>query len=216
MKDKTLNLEQPIENLLKTQGEGILQSENEGDDLRVEVGSKLGKFKDAEALMYAYNNLQSDYTKKCQALSSLQKQVAENESKLSPEQKFEQTKLEAQKFFEANAVASEHLNEIAAIALQFEEKGVSDNVFDIAWAEYAKNNFVSKKSLVQDEEFLREFIFNNKQIKEKIVKDYFNSLNFSSNPTLISAQKGANTVLAPQNKPKTIKDATKLVEDMFD
>ncbi len=44
-----------------------------------ETGSTLGKFKDAQALLDAYNNLQSDYTKKCQALSSLQKNLKENE-----------------------------------------------------------------------------------------------------------------------------------------
>ena len=64
MEDKNLNLEQPAEHLLKAQGEGILQGQERGEDLREDVGSKLGKFKDAEALMYAYNNLQSDYTKK--------------------------------------------------------------------------------------------------------------------------------------------------------
>ena len=215
MEETKLGLEQPAENLLKAQGEGISQTEVQGENLREDVGSKLGKFKDAEALMFAYNNLQSDYTKKCQALSSLQKKVAENESKISPEQKFEQTKLEAQKFFEADTIASEHIDEIATIALQFDGENASGDVFDVAWGEYAKKNFVSKKSLAQDEDFLQEFIFNNEKIKEKIVKDYFKSLNFASNPTLISAQKGANTVLVPQNKPKTIKDATKLVEDMF-
>lgn len=216
MEDENLNLEQPAGVLLKAQGEGISQEDVVGEDLRNEAGSKLGKFKDAEALMCAYNNLQSDYTKKCQALSSLQKKVAENESKISPEQKIEQKKLEAKKYFEADSVASEHIDEIANIALQFEGEGFTDNVFDLAWSEYAKKNFVSKNSLAQDEDFLQEFIFNNKKIKEKIVKDYFNSLNFATNPTLISAQRGANTILAPQNKPKTIKDATKLVEDMFD
>ena len=216
MKEENLSLEQPAQTLLKAQGEGILQFETEGDSLASGVGSKLGKFKDVEALMFAYNNLQGDYTKKCQALSSLQKKVAENESKISPEQKFEQIKLEAQKFFDGNSVASEHIDEIATIALQFDGQDKPETMFDVAWAEYAKKNFVSKKSLAQDEEFLQEFIYKNEKIKEKMVKDYFNSLNFASNPTLISAQKGANTVLVAQNKPKTIKDATKLVEDMFD
>ena len=216
MDEKDINLEQPTQNLVKAHGKEILQEEEIGENLKDEGGSKLGKFKDAEALMFAYNNLQSDYTKKCQALSSLQKQVAENESKLSPEQKFAQTKLEAQKFFEADPIASEHIEEITKIAMQFDGQISSDNMFESAWSEYAKKNFVSKKTLANDPSFLQEYIFNNKQIKEKIVKEYFNSLNFASSPTLISAQKGANMVLAPQSKPKTIKDATKLVEDMFD
>ncbi len=56
-----------------------------------ETGSILGKFKDAQALLDAYNNLQSDYTKKCQALSALQKNLKENEDEnFSPESKQEE------------------------------------------------------------------------------------------------------------------------------
>ena len=60
-------------------------------DFQVEKeSSNLGKFKDAQALLDAYNNLQSDYTKKCQALSSLQKNLKENEGEQpSPEREKE-------------------------------------------------------------------------------------------------------------------------------
>jgi hypothetical protein len=40
--------------------------------------STLGKFKDAQSLLTAYNNLQSDYTRKCQALAIVQKQLKED------------------------------------------------------------------------------------------------------------------------------------------
>ncbi len=43
------------------------------------VGSKYGKFKDADSLFEAYNALQSDYTKKCQAVAEYKKLLADNE-----------------------------------------------------------------------------------------------------------------------------------------
>ena len=41
-------------------------------------GSPFGKFKTAESLLDAYNNLQSEFTKKCQKISELQKNIEEN------------------------------------------------------------------------------------------------------------------------------------------
>ena len=68
--------EQPIE-----EPTNALNKEN---DERVvsEIGSQktdLGKFKSVEALLDAYNNLQSEFTKKCQLLSSMEKDKTEQE-----------------------------------------------------------------------------------------------------------------------------------------
>ena len=57
---------------------------NKENDERVvsEIGSQktdLGKFKSVEALLDAYNNLQSEFTKKCQLLSSMEKDKTEQE-----------------------------------------------------------------------------------------------------------------------------------------
>lgn len=42
------------------------------------LGSPFGKFKTAESLLDAYNNLQSEFTKKCQKISELQKNIEGN------------------------------------------------------------------------------------------------------------------------------------------
>ena len=51
-------------------------------------GAELGKFKNVQALMDAYENLQSEFTKKCQLLSQYQKDKtlqAEDEQKVEDE-----------------------------------------------------------------------------------------------------------------------------------
>ena len=61
--------------------ENLEQLVEKGESLDIEpieTGSKIGKFKDVNALLTAYNNLQSEYTKKCQAYSSLQKSLKDN------------------------------------------------------------------------------------------------------------------------------------------
>ena len=52
----------------------------------------LGKFKNSDSLLSSYNALQSDYTKKCQALKELTKQIEEqNLLKLEEENKQKDT-----------------------------------------------------------------------------------------------------------------------------
>ena len=212
MEEILKDLEQPQIQIENSQGEEISQ-QNNGAEVQGDLGSKLKKFKDVDDLVSAYNNLQSDYTKKCQALSSLQKRVNEQ---ASPQQNLQELQTKAKEFFEANANAQKFSNEIAELIFNNEEIKNSKNPFDTAWGELAKKNFKSKEELVRDNDFLQNYIFNNDDIKNKIVKDYFSSINFSEAPTLISTQRGSNMVLAPNSKPKTLKDATKLVEDMFD
>ena len=49
---------------------------NEGSTVSSE-GSPLGKFKDSESLLNAYNELQSGFTRKCQKLSETEKKLQE-------------------------------------------------------------------------------------------------------------------------------------------
>ena len=82
------NLEQPIilspvpdedvkENILGKEGEG-----GSKDMEQEQVSSDtFGKFKDAKSLLSAYNSLQSDYTRKCQLLSNLNKTLENNQTK---------------------------------------------------------------------------------------------------------------------------------------
>lgn len=44
----------------------------------------LGKFKDAEALLNAYNSLESEFTKRCQKLKELEKKLSDEEKATPP------------------------------------------------------------------------------------------------------------------------------------
>lgn len=94
------NLEQ-LKNAEKVTKPELEQSEKTQFDGSKEDGqmSLLGKFKDADSLFVAYNNLQSDYTRKCQALSSLQKKFKEKVDEQNPDfsQKNSDDQLEKEK-----------------------------------------------------------------------------------------------------------------------
>ena len=58
-----------------------IQAVATGDDLGIDKnpeGSPLGKFKDSESLLNAYNELQSEFTRKCQKLSEAEKKLQES------------------------------------------------------------------------------------------------------------------------------------------
>ena len=60
------NMEQPV---LETEQPEATENQE---------GSILGKFKDAKTLLDAYNNLQAEFTRKCQKLSEFQREKEEN------------------------------------------------------------------------------------------------------------------------------------------
>ena len=78
-----------------------------------------------------------------------------------------------------------------------------------------QDNFFSAEELISDENFLKNYIFNNEKIKSQILSNYFSTLKIYSSPVLISNQRGNKTVLSPQTKPKSISQAGKLAEELF-
>lgn len=214
MNNQNNNLEQP--EVVLHQGEGISQIDMWGGE-NTDNGSKLGKFKNEQALLEAYNNLQSDYTKKCQALAQKQREEKDNENKneISPSTSNFNWEENAKTFFENNPKAKKYEDKLAHIVLEDKLMQTSANPLQSAWNKFIETKFLDEEDLISNESFLQNYIFNNSSIKNKIITDYFNSLNGVNSPTLIATQKGSESVLSPVVKPKTISEARKLVEDMF-
>ena len=204
-------LEQPQTNV-SSQGEEISQNVNKRVEETLE-GSKFGKFKNAEALFEAYNNLQADYTKKCQTLSCLQNNEKANGEKSTPSN-YNYTEY-ANNFFANNPNAKKYEDKLLKIIVEDKEVASDTNPLNSAWNKFVNSKFLDEEELVNNEEFLQKYIFSNETIKNKIIQNYFNSLNIPKSPTLISSQKGSESVLSSVTKPKTIKEARKLVEEMF-
>ena len=188
------------------------------EDILSEDGSNnnLGKFKNSESLLTSYNNLQSDYTKKCQALKELQKQVEDEKLLKQNENKFaEEFENLSNKFFEANPKAKKYEKALTDLILKDKDLKQTNSPFESAWLRFLENNYLSHDELISDENFLKNYIFNNEKIKSQILTDYFSNLKINSSPILISNQKGSKTIVSPTTKPKTIGEAGKLAEELF-
>lgn len=179
------NLEQPIE----TTG-----SKNE-----------FGKFKDAESLLKAYNNLEAEFTKKSQKLATLESETEKIQEQTNKQVEIERkidefvTKFEAVKPFKSALKESLTNQEDANL----EEEAIR----------MISKNYKSAVDFVKDGEFLNNYIYNNQTIKEKIIKDYLSNL--TQNSPIKLSNSASSISLCPPNTPTTIQEAGKLAKNII-
>ena len=180
-----------------------------------EVGSHgdLGKFKSVQALMDAYNSLQVEFTKKCQALSELKKDKTEEISQPVSEeigQSVSQKETdEMEQFLSQNAQAKEYANEIKELISQNTHKNKSP--YELAWA----NVLLDHLKAGDDEQVINQYVLSNESVKNKIIESYLQELSSSKPPVVMSSQSGERVSGVIPDAPKSLSDAKKLVNKMF-
>lgn len=200
-------VEQPEVN--HDQGEGVSQLDKMGQDGN--EGSTYGKFKSKEALLEAYNNLQSEFTKKCQALAKMQN--IDNVSTPSVLQEGFDEKIN--QFVDQYPEAKDYVEDIKELIKNDKSVANSENPIFVAWTNIATTNFKSPKNLILDNEFLENYIFSNKSIKEQIVKNFINELSRTTSPKVMGEDIGAKSPLTPSSKPKTLQEAGRIAVEML-
>lgn len=177
-------LEQPIENL----------------------GSKeFGKFKDAESLLKAYNNLEAEFTKKSQRLATLESESVKTQNELTKKAEQERRVDEFVNKFEIAKPFSSALKKSLA---ESEDADIKEEAIRMI-----ANNYKSAQEFSQDEEFLNNYIFSNQDIKEKIVKEYLSKI--TQNSPIKVENGGGNISLTPPKVPTTIQEAGKLAKSII-
>lgn len=187
-----------------SQNEPTLQ-EGKADESEAEKGVPVGKFKSVEALYDAYNNLQREFTKKCQRLAEVEKDKTSDEiSEEALEEKY-------RKFLNFNGEASAYGEELKR---RVAENGLSkmDNPFEYAWAEML---FEKLKSPNSDEPVLNSYILKNEKINDAVLKNYLNQLNENKSPVKLSSSSGNRVATSVTLKPSSLEEAKKAVYDLF-
>lgn len=239
MEEKLIG-EQPKEVLDEVQS-GIVENVEEGITHISNEGS-LGKFKDAESLLKAYNNLQAEFTKKCQKLSELTKSFAEENSAVAsddcedkseslnknmPEEnnevknktltqpifKSKDWNTKVAEFLNANEPAKEFSNQIANEILNDQSLQNNENALDLAWARVMQKEFASPDKLASDQNFIREKILSNNQIKWQIINEYFKDIQSKKVPPLITSSGVVAGVTVKE--PTTMAEAKEVVQKLF-
>ena len=205
MKDEKL-VEQPEE---EQTNEEICESESvdsdSGSTKIVTEGSNFGKFKNADALLEAYNKLQAEFTRKCQKLSEFEKEKT-GENKLSEEQ----IQDGLSEFLSKNIEAQNYSDEL-------KEKVKSEKVdpFESAWTKILVEKLSSQGEQKINDPFIKKHVFYDEEFRNKVIESYMQELSTKKPPILLKTERGERATKIEPVAPTTLKEAKKLVEDMF-
>lgn len=200
------NREQPMEEqtnaLNKAEDESVasdIGSQNNGS------AGEYGKFKSPEALLDAYNNLEKEFTRKCQRLSELEKEKTE-ENEISLEDKFSQ-------FLSENTDAIGYSEEIMKIAQTDDKIKSLQDPFMAAWCKVLCEDVLHRASA--GDYCLNKYVLSSEEIQHKIVEDYLGKLREQKNPVVMSSSSGESVSSAEIEHPSTLEEAKQLVDKMF-
>ena len=182
----------------------------------------LGKFKSVQALMDAYENLQSEFTKKCQLLSSYQKDktVAAEENQNSDNEETNEVSMEENngfsqeafaQFLEDNSEAEEYRGEIEARfgAAAPQQK----SPYEIAWASVLLSHLKEGDKL--SDPIINQYVLSDENVKNKIIENYLSQVGKNKPPITISSRMGERVASVVPERPNTLAEAKKLVDKMF-
>ena len=190
-----------------------------------------GKFKNADALLKAYNSLEAEFTKKSQKLKEIELNKVEllknTDKEVTPDKEnMSDTSLESKpqylesnwdrkvsEFIRENPKARDFAEEISSEIIQDQALSLNKECLDIALNRVLARKYQSAEQLLEDNDFLSNHIFRNDSIKDKIIADYIENLSSSRPPKVIS--KRGEVSLTPPTKPKTLKEAGALANKYF-
>ena len=180
-------------------------------------GSPISKFKSVKELAQGYKNLEKEFTQKCQMVKELSDKVnsLENVQVSTPEFLKDDWEEKVKDFFSSHELAKKYVAEISNVLSSDKKLASQENSLELALTKVLADKFLPPESLVEDDEFLEKYIYSNKKISDKIVANYLESLQQNRALPLMSSTGGTGTFTSPVKKPKTIKDAGKMVESYF-
>lgn len=174
----------------------------------------LGKFKNVQALLDAYNNLQTEFTKKCQLLSTIQqdkmKENQQNSSK-NDEKNEENSEINTENdlisFLKDNEMAETFREELES---RINEK---QSPYEQAWASIVLSH-VKNDDKKTDDPIINQYILKDEKLKNKIIELYLNELNSAKPPVVISSQ-GERVSAVTEDIPQNLAQAKERVKKMF-
>ena len=183
-------------------------------------GSPLGKFKDSESLLNAYNELQSEFTRKCQKLSETEKKLQESSINQVSGDEVNATTGEfawdknISEFLQSHKNAEALVEDITREIMNNEDFRNSPDGLEKAYARVMENKYTPHEELAKNQEFLNKYIYNNDEIKNKIINEYVSSLQAQRNPINVN-NSGYNGGVAVSRNFGSLEEAGRYVEKMF-
>lgn len=222
--EENLNGEQPSNDLPVTQ-ETNLEEEKDLQSQNVEkavendkpIDGSLGKFKDTESLLNAYNNLQAEFTKKCQSFSELKSKIDNDaEKKATPIYEREDWTEKVGAFLDKNKEAQPYISEIAKTIMQDGELASNDSALDLAYAKVASTHLISPEKAAEDDSFVNNYALKSEKIKNAVLGLYLKELEKQKTPTVLKNDAGSSQVLYKNPTANSLSEAKDIVKKMFE
>ncbi|MBO5395179.1 MAG: hypothetical protein J6A28_04715 [Clostridia bacterium] len=181
-----------------------------------------GKFKTVQALMDAYENLQSEFTKKCQLLSQYQKDkiAAAEENQNNVEEETDEVSQGVENGFNQEAFAQflEDNSEAEEYRKEIEERFAATtpqqkSPYEIAWANVLLSHLKEGDKI--SDPIINQYVLSDENVKSKIIQNYLSQVNKTKPPITISSRSGDRVASVLPERPKTLADAKKIVDKMF-
>ena len=166
----------------------------------------LGKFKDAESLLKAYNSLQTEFTKKSQRLSELENSKTE----FTRDEKINKA---IKELIESHNIAQQFSQEIKQSVKEVDLPDYTEVVKDELLKKLS-SNYKSPNDLIDDEQFLNNYVYNNQAIRDNIIRDYLSKLT-NITPTKVMSNISSSIPISPPNIPATIQEAGRLAKNII-
>ena len=133
------------------------------EGIKEDKGSPLGKFKDSEALLDAYNELQSEFTRKCQKLSDTEKKLQDVTSSSTGKEEDNQNKFawedKIDEFLQSHKNASSLVEDITAEIINDDTLRNSEDGLEKAYSRVIEKKYIPHEELVKNNEFLEKFVY---------------------------------------------------------
>ena len=184
------------------------------DETQTLSGSLMDKFKTVDALQNAYKNLEKEFTQKCQKVKELTDKVSALDNANAPREEQVDKDKEFKDFLQSQPQVQMYEDEISKVVME-EEVASTKNPYLTALTKVLSSKIVPYDKLVNDEDFLNNYIYNNEKINKNIVDKYLQDIMSKKAMPLIADFGGAGTVSSPVSKPKTILEAGKVAEAYF-
>lgn len=183
-------------------------------------GSPLGKFKNSAKLLDAYNELQSEFTRKCQKLSDAEKKLQELSSDENASNQTTDNSIEfawnknVSEFLQSHNKAGDLVEEITNEIINDESLIKSEDGLEKAYSRVIEKKYIPHSELVKNKDFLDKYIYSNDEIKNTIIKEYVSTLQNNKSPLTMS-NNGFSRGVAESSNFLSLEDAREYVENMF-
>ena len=208
VEEQPQNIEnQNVENKDLNNEMGSSESEQEvgSSTSEAERGVPVGKFKSVDDLMTAYNNLQAEFTRKCQRLAVLEKE------KTSEPNADNSATLEV--FLSKNQEAVLYADELKARVEQDESLKNEEDPYGIAWAGLLYEKLASPN--MSKEPLVKNLILKDEELKNLVIENYVEQIKKQNTPVVMSSSSGERVTKVVTPKPDSFEQAKKVVLDMF-